>query len=136
MATVGGEDGAKAVADEGFAAVDGLDMAVEAAVACDEALEVAGFVEEGGEEVVVAGGEAIGGGAVGGVGEGLAEFAFVPRGGVDEPAEAVGVGVEVEGATCGGAVVAELGDLRFGELACGEICDPDVEVKWNYLLQE
>jgi hypothetical protein len=37
-------------------------------VACDEALEVAGFVAEGGEKVVVAVGEAVGGGAVGGVG--------------------------------------------------------------------
>jgi hypothetical protein len=68
VAAVGGEDGVEAVANEGFAAVDGLDMTIEAAVACDEALEVAGFVEEGGEEVVVAIGEAIGGGAVGGVG--------------------------------------------------------------------
>jgi hypothetical protein len=45
-----------------------LDMAIIVAVAGDEALEVGGFVEEGGEEVVVAVGEAVGGGAVGGVG--------------------------------------------------------------------
>jgi hypothetical protein len=38
------------------------------AVAGDDALEVSGFVENGGEEVVVAVGEAVGGGAVGGVG--------------------------------------------------------------------
>jgi hypothetical protein len=74
VAAVGGEDGADAVADEGidfaqprsFTAVEGLDVGVvrEAfpkgivAVACDEALEVTGFVEEGGEEVVVTVGEA------------------------------------------------------------------------------
>jgi hypothetical protein len=67
VAAVRGEDGAEAVADEGFAAVDGLEVVVVVAVACDEALEMAGFVEEGGEEVVVTVGEAVGGGAVGGV---------------------------------------------------------------------
>ena len=91
MASIGGEDGAEAVADEGFAAVDALDMAIVVAVSRDEALEVGGFVEEGGEEVVVAVGEAIGGGAVGGVGKGGGEFGVVPGGGVDVPAEAVGV---------------------------------------------
>jgi hypothetical protein len=50
---LGDEDGAEAIANEGFAAVDGLDMAIVVAVAGDEALEVGGFVEEGGEEVVV-----------------------------------------------------------------------------------
>jgi hypothetical protein len=76
VAAVGGEDGAEAVANEGFdfaqpryfTAVEGLDMGVEVVVVCDDALEVAGFVEDGGEEVVVAGGEAVGGGAVGGIG--------------------------------------------------------------------
>jgi hypothetical protein len=43
-------------------------VGVEVAVACDEALEMSGFVEEGGEEVVVAVGEAVRSGAVGGVG--------------------------------------------------------------------
>ena len=127
MATVGGEDGAEAVANEGFdfaqpksfAAVDGLDMAVKTAVACDEALEVGGFVEEGGEEVVVAVGGTIGGGAVGGVGEGCAEFAIFPGGGVDKPAEAVGVDVEVEGAGVGAACGVVACDVGFGELACG-----------------
>jgi hypothetical protein len=59
---LGDEDGAEAVADEGidfaqprsFTAVDGLDMAIVVAVAGEDALEVGGFVEEGGEEVVVA----------------------------------------------------------------------------------
>jgi hypothetical protein len=70
------EDGAEAVASEDFAAVLSLDMAVDreafpkgiVAVAGDEALEVAGFVQDGGEEVVVAVGGAVGGGAVGGIG--------------------------------------------------------------------
>jgi hypothetical protein len=93
VAAVGGEDGVEAVADEDFAAVEGLDMAVVVAVAGDHALEVGGFVQEGGEEVVVAGCNTIGGGAVGGVGEGLGEFAVFPGGGVDEPAETVGVNV-------------------------------------------
>lgn len=43
-------------------------MAIAVAVAGDEALEVGGFVEEGGEEVVVAVGCTVRGGAVGGVG--------------------------------------------------------------------
>ncbi len=43
MASLGGEDGAEAVASEGFAAVDSLDMVVVVAVACDDALEVGGF---------------------------------------------------------------------------------------------
>jgi hypothetical protein len=47
VAAVWGEEGAEAVADEGFAAVDGLDMAIVVAVAGDDALEVGGFVEEG-----------------------------------------------------------------------------------------
>jgi hypothetical protein len=68
VAAVWGEDGAEAVADEGFVVVEGLDMVVVVAVAGDETLEVAGFVEEGCEEVVVAVGEAVGSGAVGGVG--------------------------------------------------------------------
>jgi hypothetical protein len=68
VAAVGGEDGDGFSASEDFAAVLGLGMGVVVAVACDEALEVSGFVKEGGEEVVVAVGEAIGGGAVGNVG--------------------------------------------------------------------
>jgi hypothetical protein len=68
VASVWGEDGAEGVASEDFAAVHGLDMVVVVAVACDEALEVGGFVKDGGEEVVVVVGEAVGGGAVGGVG--------------------------------------------------------------------
>lgn len=61
----------------------------------------------------------------------MAEFAVFPGGGVDEPAEAVGVVVEVEGACVGGAVGSEACDDGFGELACGEIGDFDVEVKWS-----
>ncbi len=146
MATIGGEDGAEAVADEGidfalprsFAAVLGLDMAIVVAVAGDEALEVGGFVEDGGEEVVVTVGGAICGGAVGSVGEGLAVFGVVPGGGIDVPTEAVGVGVGVEdeGAGVGAACGVEACDSGFGELACGEIYDLDVEVKWSCPLEE
>ncbi len=50
-----------------FAAVLGLDTAIIVAVAGDEALEVAGLVEEGGEEVVVTVSKAFRGGTVGGV---------------------------------------------------------------------
>jgi hypothetical protein len=71
VAAIGGEDGAEAVASEGFAAVEGLDVGVvrEAfpkeivAVAEDEALE------EGSEEVVVTVGEAIGGAVVAELGD-------------------------------------------------------------------
>jgi hypothetical protein len=68
VAAVWGEDGAEVVANEDFAAVDGLDAVVEVTVACDEALEVGGFVEEGGEEVVVTVSGTVRGSAVGGVG--------------------------------------------------------------------
>jgi hypothetical protein len=119
-----------------------LDVAVDreafpkgiVAVAGEDALDVGGFVEEGGEEVVVAVGEAIGGGAVGGVGEDWAVFAVVPGGGVDVPAEAVGVGVE--GAGVGAACGIEACDGGFGELACRKIYDLDVEVKWSCSLEE
>jgi hypothetical protein len=66
----------------------------------------------------------------------LAVFAVVPGGGVDVPAEAVGVGVEVEGTGVGAACGVEACDVGFGELACGEICDLDVEVKWSCPLEE
>jgi hypothetical protein len=58
-------------------------------------LNVGGFVEEGGEEVIVVVGIEVKGGAVGCVGLGLGEFAVVPGGKADVPAEAVGVDVEV-----------------------------------------
>jgi hypothetical protein len=62
----------------------------------------------------------------------LAVFAVVPGGGVDVPAEAVGVEGAGVGAACGVGVC----DGGFGELACGEICDLDVEVKWRCPLEE
>lgn len=65
MASIGGKDGAEAIADEGFAAVDALDMAIVVAVACDKALEVGGFMEDSGEQVVATVGGAVCGGAVG-----------------------------------------------------------------------
>jgi hypothetical protein len=50
----------------------------------------------------------------------------VGGGGVDVPAEAVGVGVEVEGACVGATCGVEAHDIGFGELTCEEICDLDV----------
>ena len=44
------------------------------------------FVEEGGEEVVMTVGITVGGGAIRGAAEGLAEFGGVGYSGVDEPA--------------------------------------------------
>lgn len=66
----------------------------------------------------------------------MAVFGVAPGGGVDEPAEAVGVGVEKEGSGVGGAVIREACDLGFGELSCGEISDLNVEVKWSCPLEE
>jgi hypothetical protein len=61
-----------------------------------------------------------------------------------EPAETVGVGVVREasvkqmgeGAGGGAAESVEASDVGFGELACGEIGDLDVEVKWGCPCQE
>jgi hypothetical protein len=67
------------------------------------------FMEKGGQQIVASDGGGAGG-AVGGVGEGLVEFAVFPRGRVNEPAEAVEVeqeGIGVEGA--GGGEASELG---------------------------
>jgi hypothetical protein len=62
----------------------------------------------------------------------LAVFRVVPGGGVDEPAVGVGIEIARVGAACG----VETCDSSFGELACGEICDLDVEVKWSCPLEE
>jgi Pentapeptide repeats (8 copies) len=143
VAAILGEWGAVAVAEVGGGAVDGLDAAVVGGVATDQAREVAEFVEDGGEEVVVA----IGGGAKGGAEEGFSvhtsefrvhtsEFSIIPGGAVDEPAEAVGVGVEGEGAGGGETITVEAGDVGFGELASGEIGDLDIEVKWSCPCEE
>jgi hypothetical protein len=64
----------------------------------------------------------------------LAVFGVVPGGGVDVPAEAVGVGVE--GAGVGAACGVEACDGGFGKLVCGEIGDLNVEVKWRWPLEE
>jgi hypothetical protein len=121
VAAILGEGGAVAVALEGGGAGDIGDAAVVGGVATDQAREVAEFVEDGGEEVVVA----VGGGAEGGAEEGFrvqgSKFRVFPGGAVDEPAEAVGVGVEGEGAGDGAACGVEVGDVGFGKLACREI---------------
>jgi Pentapeptide repeats (8 copies) len=136
VTAIAGEGGAVAVALEGGGAVDVGDAAVVGGVAADQTREVAEFVENGGEEVVVA----IGGGAKGGAEEGFrvhtSEFRVLPRAAVDEPAEAVGVGVEGEGAGGGAAEGVEAGDVGFGELASGEIGDLDIEVKWSCPCEE
>ncbi len=93
-------------------------------------------MEDGGEEIVVA----IGGGAKGGAEEGFrvqgSKFRVFPGGVVDEPAEAVGVGVEGEGAGGGATGGIEACDVGFGELAGGEIGDRDIEVKWGCPCEE
>jgi hypothetical protein len=61
----------------------------------------------------------------------LVEFAVLPGGGVDEPAEVVAVVVEEQSTGVGGAVGGKACELGFGELTCGEIGDGDVEVKWS-----
>ncbi len=92
MGAVGGEGGCDSTVDESGDAVDVLDVGIEGGVAADDALEVSEFVEDCCEEVVFAGGCACGG-AEGCGGEGLVEFGVVVGGAVDEPAEAVAVGV-------------------------------------------
>ncbi len=92
MGAVGGEGGGYSTVDEGGDAVDVLDVGIEGGVTADDAVEVSEFVQDGCEQVVFAGGCACGG-TEGGGGEGLVEFGVVVGGGVDEPAEAVAVGV-------------------------------------------
>jgi hypothetical protein len=70
-------------------------------------------VEDGGEEVVFAECFACGG-AVGGVGEGLREFAVIEGGGVDEPAYAVSVVVDEDGSAVGATKGVIGGDNSFG----------------------
>ncbi len=113
MGAVGGEGGGCCAVDEGGDAVDVLNVGIVDAVAADDALEVSEFVQDGGEEVVFAGGCACGG-TVGGIAECLVEFSVVFGGGVDEPAEAVAVGVEGEGAGVGATVGVVSGDGAFG----------------------
>ncbi len=136
VAAIRCEGDAVAVADEGGGARDELDSIVVGGGAADQAREVAEFVEDCGEEVVAA----IGFGAKGGAEEGFSvqrsEFRVFPWTAVDEPAEAVGVGVEGEGAGGGATGGVEAGDVGFGELAGGEIEDLDIEVKWSCPCQE
>jgi len=74
---------------------------------------VSGFVQDAGEQVVFA--ECVAcGGAEGCVSEGLGEFAVIKGGGVDEPAYAVGVVVDEDGATVGATKGVIGGDNSFG----------------------
>ncbi len=72
----------------------GLDAIAVVAMACDEAQKVAGFVQNCGVGVVATCGDSAGGGTIGSICEGLAEFRVFPGGCVDEPAETVAVNVD------------------------------------------
>ena len=97
----------------GGGVVDELDVAIEAGVAFDEAVEVGNFVENGGEEVVFSVGF-----GVWGCCECLfcilsGEFGVVEGGGVDEPAAIVGVVVYEDVSGVGATVGVEAGYLGF-----------------------
>ncbi len=62
----------------------------------------------------------------------MVEFAVVLWGGVDVPADAVGVVVDEEGATVGTTKGVELGDGGFGELSGGEVFDDELEIKESF----
>ena len=101
MTAVGGELGINTGGDEAQGIAVALHVLVEGGVAGDHTLEVAEFVEDRGEQIVVSVGIGARGGG-GGVVRGLdAEFGVFPGGGVDEPAEAVTVEVKGEGAGIG-----------------------------------
>jgi hypothetical protein len=85
---------------------------VELVVAVDEALSVSHLVEDGGEEVVFTGGWAVRGGLEVGVCSG--EFAIVLWGGVDEPADSVGIVVDGDGGGVGATVGVVACDGCFG----------------------
>ncbi len=107
MGAVGGEFGGEGVGDEFVA----FDVFVEFAVAVDDAEGVSHLVEDGGEEVVFSGGWAVGGGLEIGVCSG--EFAIILWGGVEEPADSVGIVVDGDGGGFEGAVGVVAGDCAF-----------------------
>ncbi len=59
----------------------------------------------------------------------MGEFAVFPGGGVDVPAEAIGVDVKIQGAGVGAACRVEACDGGFCELTCWQIGDLDVEIE-------
>ena len=81
-----------------------FEVFVELVVAVDEAEGVSHLVEDGGEEVVFAGGCAVG--ICGEVGSGSGgKFTIILWGGVDEPADSVGIVVDADGGGVGATEV-------------------------------
>ena len=85
---------------------------VELAVAVDEAEGVTHLVEDGGEEVVFTGGWAVGSG--GEVRACSLKLTIILWGGVDEPANSVGIVVNADGGFVGATVGVVSGDGGFG----------------------
>ena len=83
-------------------------------------------MEDGGEQVVFAGGWAVGGGLE--VVVYSCEFTIVLWCAVDEPADFVGIVVDGDGGGFGGAVGVVAGDCCLCELTCGEVCDGKVKI--------
>jgi hypothetical protein len=89
-----------------------FDIFVEFAVAVDDTEGVSHLMQDGGEEVVSAGGCAVGGGLE--VVVYFGEFAIVLWCAVDEPADSVGIVVDGDSGGFGGAVGVVAGDGAFG----------------------
>ena len=108
VAEVGGE-GVGLVSGEELIA---FDVVVELAVAVDETEGVPHFVEDGGEEVVFTSGCAVGSG--GEVRTCSLKLAIILWGGVDEPADSIGISVDANGGFVGATVGVVSGDGGFG----------------------
>ncbi len=108
MGAVGGEVCGECIGGE----LTTFHIFIEFTVAVDDADGMSHLVEDGGEEVVFAGCCAVGGGLE--VVVCSSEFARVPWGGVDEPADSVGIVVDGDGSGFGGAVGVVAGDGTFG----------------------
>jgi hypothetical protein len=85
---------------------------IEFAVAVNDAEGVSHLMQDGGEEVVFTSGWAVGGGLEVVVYSG--EFVIILWGGVDEPADGVGIVIDGDGGGFGGAVGVVAGDGAFG----------------------
>ena len=116
VGAVGGEVSGEGVGDEFLA----FDVFVEFAVAVDDAEGVSHLVEDGGEEVVFTVGFAISGGLE------ILPYSPTPQhpnslkltiilwGGVDEPANGVGIVVDGDGGGVGATELVVSGDGGFG----------------------
>jgi hypothetical protein len=89
-----------------------FDVSVELVVAVDEAEGMTHLVQDCGEEVVFIGGLAVGGGLEVGVCSG--EFVIVLWGGVEEPADSVGIVVDGDGGGVGATELVVACDGGFG----------------------